>query len=176
MRIFHYSRDTYGEGHLQQTLAIAKQIARDFPEATQLLVSGTPQPRGIKLPEKLDFIKLPRMDESIIEDFHAPSLLLPFGIIHSLREKIILETIKHFNPDVVLVASSAMAKTEMFPALDYLRVDRPETKLLMDMSNIEVKAMMVVLIALLASKVSAPPHIQAPGAPPLGGELSLISG
>ncbi len=161
MRIFHYSHDTYGEGHLRQTLSTAKQIAVDFPEATQLVMSGTAQSQRDKLPERLDFIKLPRMDESVIGDFHTPSLLLPFGIIHALREKLILETIRHFNPDVVLVKSPVKAQGEMLPALDYLKRNRPETKLLMNRGHNKVKRAIVDSRALLARKMFAVPHIQA---------------
>ncbi len=143
MRIFHYSHDTYGLGHIRRTLAIAEQLASDFPLATQLVVSGTPQPSCFKLPNRLDFIKLPDIDKPSNKKVHAPSLLLSFDELKTFREKIILDAIRHFNPDVVLVDKSpAGVYGELLPSLDYLKHERPETKLILGLSDIEDSAMM----------------------------------
>ncbi|MFQ5588093.1 MAG: glycosyltransferase family protein [Nitrospiria bacterium] len=143
VRIFHYSHDTYGLGHIRRTLAIAEALAADFPQASQLVVSGTPQPSCFKLPEGLDFIKLPDMDKPSDHTFHAPSLLLSSDALKNLREKMILDAIKHFKPDVVVLDKSpAGVRGEMLPALKYLKAVRPKTKLVLGMSDIEDDAMM----------------------------------
>ncbi len=160
MRILHYSRDTYGASHLERTLSIASRFASDFPHATQLVVSGTPQPGWAKLPGRLDFIKLPTMDESLLGDFHSPSLSLSYGAIASLREKIILGTIKHFQPDLVLVESSTNGQGEMSPALEYLEWERPETKLIVGMSDTRY-ALMHARKTLRACKVAVGTQIQS---------------
>ncbi len=143
-RILLYSHDTYGLGHIRRTLAIAEQLAADFPQATQLLISGTPQPPCFKLPKRLDFIKLPDMDKPSSRKFHAPSLLLPSDALKALRGIMILEAVRCFKPDLVLVDKApAGIGGEMLPSLNYLKQFRPQTKLVLGMSDIEDHAMMV---------------------------------
>jgi predicted glycosyltransferase len=56
----------------------------------------------------------------------------------ALRENIIFDAVQHFNPDVVLVDKApAGVKGEMLRALRYLRVERPQTKLVLGMRDIE---------------------------------------
>jgi len=142
MRIFHYSHDTYGLGHIRRTLAIAEQLALDFPQASQLVVSGTPQPSCFNLPSRLDFIKLPDIDKPFQKKFHAPSLLLQADALKSLRENMILDAMRFFKPDLVLVDKApAGVRGELLPSLRYLQNERPETKLVLGMCDIEDNAM-----------------------------------
>ena len=138
MRIFYYSHDTYGLGHMQRTLAIARQVALDCPEATQLLVTGSPQAHAFELPERLDIIKLPSVGKSATGDYCSRTLRLPFKTLKALRETIILETVRHFKPDIVLVDKApAGVRGEMLSALAYLKEARPETKRVLGMRDIE---------------------------------------
>ncbi len=138
MRIFYYSHDTFGLGHIRRTLAIAHQVAIDCPEATQLLVTGSPQAHSFELPDRLDIIKLPSVRKCPKGEYHSRSLLLPFDTLKALRQTLILETIRHFKPDIVLVDKAAAGvKGEMLPALRYLQTVRPETKLVLGMRDIE---------------------------------------
>ncbi|NOY84860.1 MAG: glycosyltransferase [Nitrospirae bacterium] len=138
MRIFYYSHDTYGLGHIQRTLAIARQVALDCPEATQLLVTGSPQAHSFELPDRLDIIKLPSITKSPEGGYCSRTLQLPFKTLKALREILILEAIRHFKPDIVLVDKApAGVKGEMRPALSFLKEERPETKLVLGMRDIE---------------------------------------
>ncbi len=138
MRIFYYSHDTYGLGHIQRTLAIARQVALDCPEATQLLITGSPQAHSFELPDRLDIIKLPSISKSSKGEYRSRTLRIPFKALKALRETIILETIRHFKPDVVLVDKApAGVKGEMLPAFAYLKEKRPETKCVLGMRDIE---------------------------------------
>ncbi len=138
MRIFYYSHDTYGLGHIQRTLAIARQVALDCPEATQLLVTGSPQSHSFELPDRLDIIKLPSITKSPEGGYCSRTLQLPFKTLKALREILILEAIRHFKPDIVLVDKApAGVKGEMRPALSFLKKERPETKLVLGMRDIE---------------------------------------
>ncbi|MFQ5598094.1 MAG: glycosyltransferase family protein [Nitrospiria bacterium] len=144
MRILHYSHDTYGLGHIRRSLAIAEQVASDFPHASQLLISGTPQPHCFSLPHQLDFIKLPNIDKPLGKKKQGPDLLLPFKTLKALRENIILEAIKYFKPHIVLVDKAPAGMCgEMLPSLHYLQEACPDTKLVLGMSDIEDNAMMV---------------------------------
>jgi predicted glycosyltransferase len=49
-KILLYSHDTYGLGHLRRSLSIAAQIARDIPQAHQLLITGSMVAGAFDLP------------------------------------------------------------------------------------------------------------------------------
>ncbi len=134
MKVFHYSYDYHGVSHLRQAITRAEQVAVEFPEATQLLVSGMPQPRNTKLPHKLDMIKLPGMDMPFQERYSG----LPSVPTTSLREEIIWNALRHFDPDVVFMDESSMeARGEMTKVMDRLKLERPETKLVIRLHKIE---------------------------------------
>lgn len=135
MRVLHYSHDDYGSDHLERTLDAAKQIAFEFPEATQLVVTGSPQPRDKRLPKGVDYIKLPNMDESSKIEGHTPSLLLPYGAIKTMRETLISGAIQSFKPDVVLVETREEARGEICEALDQLHEQHGEAQLVLGMGE-----------------------------------------
>ncbi len=143
MRVLHYFHQANGRGHIQRTLALAGQVALDLPEVTQLLVTDTPQPRGVTLPPKLDFIKLPSTDPSSTGGFHDPSLLLPPGVTEVLRESLILNAIKHFRPDVILMEISEGAQREIHYMRNYLQQNQIETKFVIGVGDIETAVMMI---------------------------------
>jgi predicted glycosyltransferase len=144
MRIFLYSHDTYGLGHIRRTLTIARQLAQDLPRASQLLVTGSMQSHSFDLPERLDYIKLPAVNKRSSGKYCSRVLSLPFDTAIALRENIIFNAVQHFNPDVVLVDKAPVGvKGEMLRALRYLKVERPQTKLVLGMRDIEDNAAMV---------------------------------
>jgi len=144
MRVLHYSHAKSDTGHIKRTLAIAARIALNFPQVTQLLVTGTPQPPGSKLPNRLDFIKLPNMEKPQRSGFHLPSLAIASDTTQTMREEIILNTMKYFDPNVVFVSSTLdWAKEELDQALNYLEQKRPETKLTIGIRNINDDVLMI---------------------------------
>jgi predicted glycosyltransferase len=138
MRIFLYSHDTYGLGHIRRTLTIAQQLAQAVPRASQLLVTGSMQSHRFDLPQQLDYIKLPGVSKRSNGEYCSRVLTLPCDTTMALRENIIFNAVQHFNPDVVLVDKApAGVKGEMLRALRYLKVERPQTKLVLGMRDIE---------------------------------------
>lgn len=138
MRIFLYSHDTYGLGHIRRTLTIAQQLAQAVPRASQLLVTGSMQSHRFDLPQQLDYIKLPGVSKRSSGEYCSRVLALPCETTMALRENIIFNAVQHFNPDVVLVDKApAGVKGEMLRALRYLKVERPRTKLVLGMRDIE---------------------------------------
>lgn len=69
MRIFLYSHDTYGLGHIRRTLTIAQQLAQAVPRASQLMVTGSMQSHRFDLPQRLDYIKLPGVSKRSSGEF-----------------------------------------------------------------------------------------------------------
>lgn len=144
MRVFYYVHDTYGFRYIRQTLAVAQRVASDFPESTQLLVSGLPQPSSLKLPNHFDLIKLPGMGAFSGTENHMPSLSLSMDKIKTMREMLILEVIKHFNPDLVLVGESPVGiRDEIISSLRYIKRKQPDTQLVFGLCHVYDRIMMV---------------------------------
>ncbi|MFQ5598093.1 MAG: hypothetical protein ACE5GK_08585 [Nitrospiria bacterium] len=155
MRIFHYCHDSEGQGPIQHAIDIAEQIAADLPSATQLLVTGSSQPKRFKLPKKLDLIKLPKMDER--HDHPSTDPLLPAGVVKALREMIILDAIKHFKPNVIFVKAPEGFEGETSVPLSKIRKMLPKIKLVLGGDSVPNDTMLL-RDALLAGKMFTPSH------------------
>lgn len=127
-RILLYSHDTYGLGHLRRSLAIAGQIAKDITGAHQLLITGSMVAGAFGLPPRLDMIKLPALSKRSTGEYKARTLPLSLAQTLAWREQMILDAVKTFQPDLVLVDKvPAGVHGELLPALRYLKTWSPET-------------------------------------------------
>ncbi|MBI4674866.1 MAG: hypothetical protein HY741_24765 [Chloroflexi bacterium] len=137
-RILLYSHDTFGLGHLRRTLAIAHQLARVLPEASQLLVTGSMVAGAFALPPKLDLIKLPALSKHSDGRYKARALRLSLSQIIAWRKQMILQAVQLFAPDLVLVDKTpAGVEGELVPALRHLKTWSPQTRLVLGMRDIE---------------------------------------
>jgi predicted glycosyltransferase len=137
-RILLYSHDTYGLGHLRRTLAIAGQLARDLPHASQLLITGSMVAGAFDLPPRLDLIKLPALSKHSDGRYKARVLPLSLTATIAWREQMILQAVRAFQPDLVLVDKTpAGVLGELRPTLHYLKTCQPETRLVLGMRDIE---------------------------------------
>ena len=137
-RILLYSHDSYGLGHLRRSLAIARQLADDLPQVSQLLVTGSMVAGAFELPPHLDLIKLPALSKHSDGRYKVRALPLSLAETISWREEIILQAIRAFQPDIVLVDKTpAGVQGELLPALRYLKTWHPETGLILGMRDIE---------------------------------------
>ena len=137
-RILLYSHDTYGLGHLRRTLAIAGQLVRDLPKASQLLITGSMVAGAFDLPPHLDLIKLPALSKH--SDGRYTARVLPLSLAQTIawRERMILQAVRAFQPDLVLVDKTpAGVQGELRPTLRYLKTCQPQTRLVLGMRDIE---------------------------------------
>ena len=138
MNILHYSHDSLGLGHIRRTLAIVRQLAHDLPDVAQLVLTGSAQFGAYEWPPRVDCVKLPTIRKKTNGEYHSPHLHQSLEAISKLRESIILSTIDHFNPDLVLVDKTPVGLNgEMKRALHRLKQERPETVLVFGMRDIE---------------------------------------
>lgn len=137
-KILLYSHDTFGLGHLRRSLAIAGQIARDIPQAHQLLITGSMVAGAFELPPRLDLIKLPALSKRSNGRYKARVLPLTLRQTITWREQIILQAVINFQPDLVLVDKvAAGVQGELLPALRHLKAHAPHTRLVLGMRDIE---------------------------------------
>jgi len=137
-KILLYSHDTFGLGHLRRSLTIAAQIARDIPQAHQLLITGSMVAGAFDLPPRLDLIKLPALSKRSSGRYKARVLPLTLRQTITWREQMILQAVSNFQPDLLLVDKTAAGvQGELLPALRYLKAYAPHTRLVLGMRDIE---------------------------------------
>lgn len=138
MKVLHYSHDSFGLGHIRRTLAIVRRLAHDMPGVRQMVLTGSSQFGAYEWPSHVDCVKLPTIRKKENGEYHSPHLHGSLEAVSSLRESIIMSTISHFNPDLVLVDKApAGLNGEMLRPLLYLKEAYPHTSLVLGMRDIE---------------------------------------
>ncbi len=123
VRILMYSHDTYGLGHIRRSLAIAQSI-RSIP-ASVLIVTGLPLVGRFIIPEGIDFVRIPGMIKVANEEYTPLSMNLPPGSVLSIREQIILATVKSFSPHFLIVDKAPLGlKREVQSSLEWIRHEK----------------------------------------------------
>lgn len=138
MLLLQYSHDSYGLGHVRRSLEIAKRLSHDLPQASFCLLTGSMQAHAYPLPERLDYIKLPAISKDSEGRYCSCVLPRSVEITLDLRKRIILETVRTLEPDLILVDKSAAGvKGELLPGLSYIKSELPGTKIVLGMRDIE---------------------------------------
>lgn len=131
-RLLFYSHDTFGLGHIRRTQAICQAVTGALDRSAALILTGSSAVQGLKLPEGVDYVKLPSVTKVGNESYESKFLRVEFDAIRQMREQIILSAVASFQPDVVFVDNVPLGmKKEMLPALEYLHSlpRRPRTVL-----------------------------------------------
>jgi predicted glycosyltransferase len=123
-RIFIYSHDTYGLGHLRRCTAIAESLLRAAPDRSVLLVTGSPRAQSFSLVPGLDVLKLPSVLKRADGGYGARSLRLDLESATRLRAEILRAAALEFRPDVVLVDHAPTGfQGELEPLFESLTAD-----------------------------------------------------
>jgi len=136
-RILIYSHDTFGLGHFRRCLKIAKAFRSVYPESSILIVTGQPQAERYRLPEGVDFIKLPSVVKSGDDQYRPRSLGNSFKQIFELRQNLIFEAVRVFNPHLFLVDHSPLGmKGEIKKTLFRVKEQKWPTALILGLRDI----------------------------------------
>ena len=120
-RILVYSHDTFGLGHLRRCLALIRALCARHPDASALLVTGSPMVHRYPMPVGADYVKLPAIRKVESEQYEARTLHISGAAIRSMRSNLILHTLRDFDPNVLLVDHSPTgSKGELLPTLEHL--------------------------------------------------------
>ncbi|MBW4465206.1 MAG: glycosyltransferase [Pegethrix bostrychoides GSE-TBD4-15B] len=137
MRLIVYSHDAFGLGNIRRMLAICHYIVQTDPEASILVVSGSPALHSLRLPRGIDYIKLPCLERDQAGVVSAKYLDTDVEEAVQLRSDLILSTIKNFRPDLVLVDKKPDGlQRELQATLAYLKTEQPQTKLVLLLRDI----------------------------------------
>ncbi|MDH4037875.1 MAG: response regulator [Candidatus Krumholzibacteria bacterium] len=125
-RLLIYSHDTFGLGHLSRSVNLASALIQHFPQLSVLIVTGSSVAHRMRMPARVDYVKLPAVRKVASERYQARSLAMSDATIVEFRASLLLRTVQDFDPDAVLVDHSpAGMKGELVPSLEWLAANRP---------------------------------------------------
>ncbi len=137
MKLMVYSHDTYGLGNLRRMLAICQHLLETIPKLSILLISGSPVVHGFRMPQGLDYIKLPCVGRNQAGQLAAKYLPTTTEEAIELRSALIKIAAIHFQPDLLLVDKKPYALVgELKDTLTYLKMFVPQTKVVLLLRDI----------------------------------------
>jgi len=136
-RLIFYSHDTFGLGNIRRTLSICQFLMESIPDLSILIISGSPMVHSFRIPEGIDYIKLPCLSRTENNGYSSKFLdETPQNLI-KLRADLILCATANFKPDVVMVDKKPYGvQNELAPTLRYMKEHLPATKLTLILRDI----------------------------------------
>jgi len=136
MNILMYSHDTYGLGHIRRSMALARNI-RDAGEHNVVIITGSPIAGRFDFPQGIDFIRVPGMIKQTNDLYVPHSIRVEPAMALGIRQDIILATARRFEPALFLVDKAPLGlRREVVPTLEWLRRERPETRVVLGLRDI----------------------------------------
>ena len=110
-------------------LAICEHLVEADIDLSILLVTGSPVIHNLRLPARLDYIKLPCLTRRDYENYDVKYLGTEIGETIRLRSDLILSAVANFKPDLFLIDKKPYGvKNELMMALNYARLHLPESR------------------------------------------------
>jgi UDP-N-acetyl-D-glucosamine dehydrogenase len=132
-----YSHDTYGLGNIRRTLLLAEELASQYPHAAILIVTGSPMIHAFRIPEGVDYIKLPCLDRVDAERYEPRFLSAWAAEVRRIRSALLEQAVFGFAPDLMIVDKRpGGVDGELLPALRRLRETQHPTRLVLGVRDI----------------------------------------
>ncbi len=136
-KILLYSHDTAGLGNISRTLLLARTLHHDYPNAAILIVTGSPVIHAFRIPEGVDYIKLPSLDRIDSERYEPRFLSQWSSEVTTMRKAILKRTVLGFKPDLMIVDKRpAGVDGELLETLEALKQRSYPTKLVLGVRDI----------------------------------------
>lgn len=136
-RVLLYSHDTFGLGNIRRTLLLAQEIIDQYPRAAVLLITGSQVIHSFRIPEGVDYIKLPCLDRIDAERYESRFLVECSEAVKRTRSAIIEKTVLGFAPNLIIVDKRpAGVDGELADTLKALRTRNFPTRLVLGMRDI----------------------------------------
>ncbi len=137
IKVFLYSHDTFGLGHLRRNLAIARRLLACHGKFSVLLLTGSPVISQWDLPPGLQVQPLPPVVKTGAESYEARAKGQLFGMVKGYREALILKLVLRDQPDVFLVDHApAGMNGELLSTLALIRHELPHTRVMLGLRDI----------------------------------------
>lgn len=102
-RILVYSHDTFGLGNIRRMLEVSRHLAQSSTEVSVLVITGSPMLHAFRIPERIDYVKLPCLARDTAGHYGARTLATSLAETVRLRANLIRSAIADFAPDLILV-------------------------------------------------------------------------
>ena len=136
-KILFYSHDTFGLGNIRRTLLLSGMLAKEYPLGSLLLVTGSPVIQAFRIPQGLDYIKLPCLDRFAADSYRPKYLTDQATAVSSIRQAILNRTVIDFEPDLLIVDKRpGGVGGELLDTLRGLRRRHVATKVVLGMRDI----------------------------------------
>ncbi|TMB02582.1 MAG: hypothetical protein E6J70_06760, partial [Deltaproteobacteria bacterium] len=106
-KILLYSHDTFGLGNIHRTLLVAEALTGALPGAAVLIVTGSPVIHALRIPDGIDYVKLPCLDRVAAERYQPRFLSSWSDGVKRMRRDILRKAALGFDPDLVIVDKRA---------------------------------------------------------------------
>lgn len=122
-KIFFYSHDTFGLGHIRRTQKIANAIASDGRSI--LIACASPKASSFASRPGIEHLNLPGFAKQISGEYVPRNLNIPTDEFVNLRAHLLLSAVRSFSPDAIVIDKEPLGvKKELLPSLEYLRAHR----------------------------------------------------
>lgn len=117
-----YSHDTFGLGHLRRSRALAGAITRADPQATALILTGSPVAGRFTFPRRVDHLRLPGVTKRADGSYASRTMGMSIDDTTQLRAGIIETSAREYRPDILIVDKEPTGfRGELLPTLEHLR-------------------------------------------------------
>ena len=138
VRLIIYSHDTFGLGNIRRSLVICKHLNQSISDLSTLIVTGSPMLHRFRIPEGVDYIKLPCLKRDEAGDLAVRYVRnLEVREVVALRRDALFSIIRSFKPDVLLVDKKPGGMAgELIPSIEDLKFTRPNAKVVLLLRDI----------------------------------------
>jgi len=131
-----FTNECVGLGHLKRALALASAVTERDPEASALIVTGSPVEIAHPVPQRVDTVKLPMVARDSSGLQRAGRLGIDLPDVREMRSQLALAAAESLAPSVAIVDKTPLGLgDELVPALEWLH--EAGTKLVLGLRDIE---------------------------------------
>ena len=136
-KILLYSHDTFGLGNIRRTLLLTQELTSQYPKAAVLVVTGSPMIHAFRIPDGVDYIKLPCLDRVEAERYEPRFLFDCSEEMKRTRRAILEKSVLGFAPDLMIVDKRpAGVDGELLETLRALQERPNKTRLVLGLRDI----------------------------------------
>jgi predicted glycosyltransferase len=136
-KILLYSHDTFGLGNIRRTLLLTQELTRQYSNSAILVITGSPMIHAFRIPEGVDYIKLPCLDRVEAERYEPRFLADCSEEMKRTRRAILEKSVLGFDPDLMIVDKRpAGVDGELLETLRALRQRQKRTRLVLGLRDI----------------------------------------
>lgn len=132
-----YSHDGEGLGHLRRNTNIAQMICDDFPGTSAFLLTGCQTPHVFGIHPAIDTVKIPTLLKTADGNYVPAQRGISLELARRMRQELLLRMIEGTRPRMLVVDKyPGGLNNELIPALQWLRKNTPETKIVLGLRDI----------------------------------------